>query len=129
DGLLQALALQLLHHDEGVPVVILDTVNRANVGMVQQRRRPRLPREAFQRLGVAHQVFRNELERNVPPQLKVFGLIYHAHTTAPQLAQDAIVGHCLADHESTEPPDAVMLGPPETPVNWPVIASWASWGA
>src|SRR5271156_2366888 len=104
-----------------MPVVVLNAVNRTNVGMVQQRRRPRLPREAFQRLGVAHKVFRDELERNVPPQLQVFGLIYHAHTTAPQLAQDAIVGHCLADHEIKEPPDAVMLGPPETPVNWPVL--------
>jgi hypothetical protein len=31
------------------------------------------------------------------------------------------VGHRLADHERTEPPNAVMLGPPEAPVNWPVL--------
>jgi hypothetical protein len=36
DALLQALALQLLHHDEGMPVVILNAVNCADIGMIQQ---------------------------------------------------------------------------------------------
>src|SRR5882762_5952476 len=104
-----------------MPVVILNAMNRADIGMIQQRRRPRLPPEAFQRFGVAHKIFRNELQRNVPPQLQVFRLVDHAHATAPELPQDAIVGYCLANHEKTEPPDAVMLGPSEAPVNWPVL--------
>ncbi len=121
DGLLQALALQLLHHNEGMAAVILNAVNSADVRMIQQRRRPRLPREAFQRFGVAHKVFRDELQGDMPPQLQVLGLVNHAHTTAPELSQDAIVGYGLADHEKTQLPNAVMLGPPATPVNWPVL--------
>ena len=119
--LLQALALQLLHHDEGMPVVILNAMNRADVGMVQQRRRPRLAREAFQRFGVARKIFGDELQGDMPPQLQVLGLIHHTHATTPELAQDAIVGYCLADHEKTQPPNAVMLGSPAAPVNWPVL--------
>ena len=75
-----------------MPVVILDAMDGADVGMVQQRRRPRLAREAFQRFGVARKIFRDELQGNMPPQLQVFGLVDHAHATAPQLSQDAIVG-------------------------------------
>ena len=102
NALLQALALQLLHHDEGMAVVILNAVDGADVGMVQQRSRPCFPLEALQRLGIAGQIFRNKLQRNVPPQLEIFGLVNHTHATAPELAQDAIVGDCLANHEKTE---------------------------
>ena len=119
--MLQALALQLLHHNEGMAAVILNAMDRADVLMVQQRRRPRLARKAFQRFRVARQVFRDELEGNVPSELQVLGLINHAHTTAPELAQDAIVGYGLADHERTQVPNAVMVGPPAATVNWPVL--------
>ena len=101
DALLQALALQLLHHDEGMPVVIFNAVDRADIGMIQQRCRPRLSLESFQRFGVAGEIFGNELQRDMPPQLQVLGLVHHAHATAPKLAQDAIVGYCLTDHEKT----------------------------
>src|SRR5208337_597218 len=54
--------------------------------------------------------FWDELQRDVPPEFQVLGLVDHAHTTAPKLAQDAIVGHGLTDHENTTLPTAVMLG-------------------
>src|SRR5258708_22379534 len=102
-------------------MVVLNAMDSADVGMIQQRCRPRLSREAFQRFGVARKIFRDELQGYVPPQLQVFRLVNHAHATAPELSQDAIVGDCLANHEKTEPSDAVMLGPPTIPVNWPVL--------
>ena len=39
DQLLQALAFELLHHDEGMPVVVCDVVDRADIGMVKLRGR------------------------------------------------------------------------------------------
>ena len=82
-----------------MPVVIFNAVDGADIGMVELRRRPRLARKPLQRFGVAGQIFRNKLQRNVPPQLQVLGLIHHAHTTAAQLAKDAVMGDLLADHE------------------------------
>jgi hypothetical protein len=36
----------------------------------------------------------------VAPELEVFSLIDHAHTTAPEFAKDAVMGNLLTDHES-----------------------------
>src|ERR1700681_1028303 len=117
NALLQALALQFLHNDEGMPVVLFDPVDRADMRMVQLRGCPRLTLETLQGFGVAHQIFRNELERNVAPQLDVFGLVDYAHTTAPQLSQDAIVGDSLAEHERPRSLQAVILGRARIQVN------------
>ena len=43
--LCQALALQQLHHDEGMPFVFVGPVNSADVGMVQRRGRARFALE------------------------------------------------------------------------------------
>ena len=100
-----------------MPVVILNAVDGADVRVVKLRRRPRLAGKPLQRLGVVGQVFGNELQRDVPPQLQVLGFIDNAHTTAPKFPQDTVMGYLLADHESLRPCSAVMLGPQPTPVN------------
>ena len=53
NALLQALPFQLLHHDEGMPAVVLDVMDGANVRMVQARRGSRLPLKAVKRLAIA----------------------------------------------------------------------------
>jgi hypothetical protein len=75
-------------------------VDGADVGMVQQRRGSGLTSKALQRFRVAGEVFGNELESNVPAQLKIFRVIHDAHTPASQLAEDAVMGNLLADHRS-----------------------------
>ena len=101
--LLQAFPFQLLHHDEGVTVVVLNLINGANVGMVQLRRSPGFALKALYRFFVAQQVFRNELQRNVAPQADVFGLVHNSHTTTAKFAYDAIVGDGLPDHGKAPP--------------------------
>ena len=61
-------------------------------------------------LGSPAKIFRDEFQRNVPPQLQVFGLVNHAHAAAPELSQNAVMGYGLADHERATLPTAVMLG-------------------
>src|ERR1700688_2388107 len=100
-----------------MPVVVLDAVDGADIGMVQLRSRPSLAREAFQRFGVANQIFRDTLQGHVPAQFQVFRLIDHAHSPAPKLAKDAVMGHLLTNHERVGPYSAVMLGPRSSPVN------------
>src|SRR6266851_834235 len=115
--LLQALALQLLHNDEGMAVVLFDAMDGADMRIVQLRSCPRLTLETLQRFGVAHKIFRDELECNTAPELDVFGLIDYAHTTAAQLSQDAIVGDSLADHARPRSLQAAILGRARIPVN------------
>src|SRR2546428_12182154 len=103
DALLQALSLQLLPHDEGMALVILDFVDSADAGMAQLRRSPRFPLEALQGLGVANQIFRDELQGNVTAPADVFGLVHNSHATRTKFAQDAIVGDRLADHGEAPP--------------------------
>ena len=98
NALLQALALQLLHHDEGLAFVIVDVVDRADIRMGQLRRRPRLARKALQRARVLHQVIGNKLERDEPPQAQVLRLIHHSHPPAAQFPKHAVMGHSLAHH-------------------------------
>src|SRR3979411_2629109 len=117
NALLQALTLQFLHNDEGMAVVLFDAMDRADMRMVQLRGCPRLTLETLQRFGVAHKVLGDELERNVASQLDVFGLVDYAHTTAPQLSQDAIVGDSLAEHERPRSLQAVILGRARIQVN------------
>src|ERR1039457_191669 len=107
----------LLRLHEGMSVVVLDTVDGADIGMVQQRRGSCFPLESFQRFGVARKIFWDELQRDVPPQFQVLSLVYDAHATAPELAQDAVVGYGLANHERATLPTAVMLGPWKHQVN------------
>jgi hypothetical protein len=61
----------------------------------------------------------------VAAKLEVFGLINNAHTTSPDLAEDAVVGYILADHISDgrcPAVVAVMLGCSLTSVNCDVLA-------
>ena len=117
DVLLQALSVELFHHNKGMPVVVFNAVDRADIRMVKLRSCPRLAGEPLQRFGVAGQIFWNELQGDMPPQLEVLALVDNAHTTAPQLSKDAVMGYLLTDHESALPCSAVMLGPQPNPVN------------
>jgi hypothetical protein len=100
-----------------VPVVVFNAVNCANVGMVQKGSGSGLAFEALEGFGIAGQIFGDEFEGDMPPQLKIFGLIHYTHATTTELPNDAVVGYSLADHEKTKPPTAVMLGPRATAVN------------
>ena len=95
---LERLALQQLHGDEGPAVRFVDLMNRADVGVIQRRGGSRFTFESFQRLRIAREFFRQELQRDVATELEVFRFVHHAHAAAPELFQDAIVGDGLPDH-------------------------------
>jgi hypothetical protein len=52
ESVLQRRALQILHGDERSSVLFADVVDRANVRVVERRRRLRFAREPAQRLGI-----------------------------------------------------------------------------
>jgi len=57
DGLLQALALELFHHNERMAVMVFDLVDGADIGMVQKGSGLGLALEAFERFGIVDQAF------------------------------------------------------------------------
>src|SRR5881227_2008844 len=65
DTRLQALALQLLHDNEGMAIVILNFVDGAYGGVVQQAGGARLTLEALQGFAVSEQVIGKELDSHV----------------------------------------------------------------
>ena len=61
DAVLQGHAIEELHRDERMAIVLADFVNRADVGMVQGRGCLRFPVKAFQGAGVFSQLLRKKL--------------------------------------------------------------------
>ena len=91
DSVLESLALEQFHGDERPTLELSDVVNRADVGIVERRRGARLAAKPLDRLGVLGDVVGKKLERNIPAEPVVSGLVDHAHPTPAQLFQDAVV--------------------------------------
>ena len=98
DAVLQRHAVQILHDDERLPVLLADVVDGADVGMVQGGCGACFPPKARERLRVLGQFFGKKLQGDEAVQPRVLGLIDHAHPAAAQLLDDAVVRDGLADH-------------------------------
>jgi hypothetical protein len=55
----------------------------------------RLPLETTESLQIVGEFVRKELQGDVPTELKVFRLIDHTHSSAADLAEDAVMGNVL----------------------------------
>jgi hypothetical protein len=71
--------------------VFADLVNRADVGMIERRRRSRLAPEALQRRGIVRRVFGKKLQRGQPAEQSIFGRVDDAHAAAAERRDQAIV--------------------------------------
>ncbi len=98
DAMLQRLAVEQLHHEEPLAVVLADVEERADVGVVQRRGDACLALEAFDRLRIARQLRREEFDGNLPAEPRVLGAIDHSHAAAAEFFDDAVVRDGLADH-------------------------------
>jgi hypothetical protein len=98
DQVRQRLALEQLHHDEVLPLVLVDGVDGADVRVVEGGGRPRLALEALERLRVAPEIGRQELQRDPATQLRVLRLVDHAHAPAAERPDDFVVRDVRADH-------------------------------
>ena len=90
DRMLDRLSPQSLHHQEGLAFVHADVVDRADVRMIQRRRRARLTLEAIERMGAPAGFFRQELDRHPAAELGVLRLVDHTHPTAAELRHDGV---------------------------------------
>ena len=97
DAVFQCQAIQKLHGDESLSMLVINLVDGADVGMVQRRRGLSFALEAGQRLGIFRNFVRKELQGDEAVQLYVLGLINHTHTAPAEFFDDAVVRDGLAD--------------------------------
>ena len=89
--LVQALPLQQLHYDKGLIVTVVQLIDSADTRMVQRRGSARFSPKAFQHRRVLARGFGQQLQGNRPPQLLVFSLVDHTHSTPAKPTDDPVV--------------------------------------
>ena len=97
DQVLERAAVEILHGDERMAVLLRDFVNRADVGMIQRGSGSRFATEPFKRLRVAGDVLGKEFQRNEAAELVVLGFVDDAHTSTAEFLDHSIVGDGEAD--------------------------------
>jgi hypothetical protein len=96
--MLEGHAVQVLHSDEGLSVLLTDVVNDADIGMIESGSRPGLALEAGQGLRIAGHFIGKKLESDEAMQACVLSLVHHAHATTAELLENAVVRDSLVDH-------------------------------
>jgi hypothetical protein len=86
--------------------------------------------EAFERLRVARQFIREELEGNEAAEACVFGLVHHTHPTAAKFLDDAVVRNGFADERVRAGHVGHILGCVRNQVNKDrlIQTDWAGFG-
>jgi hypothetical protein len=97
DGVLQSLAVEKFHRDEGFAVRFANIVNRADVGMVQGGGGLGFSLETREGLRIFRDVVWQEFQRDETVQADVLGFVHDAHASAAEAFQDAIVGEGLVE--------------------------------
>jgi hypothetical protein len=96
--LAQGAALDEFHDDEYLPGFFLNTMDGANMRVVQCSGSLGFLQESGFGLLAHGNVGREELERNVTVECGVVGFVDHAHSTLAKLFENLIVGYCLTNH-------------------------------
>ena len=82
--------------------MLVDRVDRDDVGMVERGDRTRFALEAVASLGVVGQRVREHLQGDAATELRVVGEEDFAHATRADRADDAVVGKGRWDHRRAE---------------------------
>jgi len=96
--MLQRQPVKKLHGDERFAVLVVDFVDGADVGVIEGRRRLRLPLKAGQGLGVFCDVIGEKLQGDKAVEGHVLGLVDHAHAAAAKFFYDVVVRDGPPDH-------------------------------
>ena len=103
DAVLQRQAVQKLHDDEWLPVLLSDFMDGADVGMVECGGCLCFALKTGECLRIFRNFIGQKLQSNKAAELDVLGFINHAHAAAAELLHDAVVRDGLADHSSADP--------------------------
>src|SRR5882762_6528596 len=98
NAVLECLAFEQLHSDKRPTFEFSNIVNRADVRMIEQGGGARFAAESLDRLRVLGNIVRQEFQRNAAAEARVPGFVDHAHSSASQSFQDAVVRNSAADN-------------------------------
>ena len=98
DLVFEGCAVQILHGDECLALLLADVIDGADILMVQSGRRLRFALEAGERLRVSGNFIGEELERYKTVQPCVLGLVHNTHAPTADLLDNPVVRDGLADH-------------------------------
>ena len=98
DAMLQRLAFEEFHHEEGVALIFADIVDGADVGIVQRGGGAGFAAEAFQSLRIAGSLIREKFDGHGAAEADVFGFVDDAHAATADFFDDAVVGNRASDH-------------------------------
>ena len=101
DPLLQRGALQQLHGDEVATLVLVDIVDRADVGMIEPGGGTGFPPEALDRQRPLRDLLPQELEGDVPSEPEVLSTIDDAHPTFAQQLPDPVMRDRGVEHAAS----------------------------
>ena len=96
--MLESDALQVLHRDEDLAVLLTDVVHSADVGMIQGGRGLGFALETRQGLGVVGHIVGQELQGHKPLETGVFSLEDHSHPTTTEFFNDAVMRDYRVEH-------------------------------
>ena len=122
DAVLQRLPFEILHHEEGVALLLTDIVDGADIRMVQGGSSASLAAEALQRLGIARRSLRQKLQRHSPAKPHVLSLVDDSHPAASKFFEDAVMGDGAPDHWSGFRHRPSILRPASDSGNWGGVA-------
>jgi hypothetical protein len=98
DDVLQRRAVEVLHDDERLAILLADVMNGADIRMVERRSGFSLAAEPPQGLRILSHIFRKELQSDEAVQAGILGLVNDAPTAAAQFVDDAVMRNGSADH-------------------------------
>ncbi len=88
--MLQRLAVQQLHDNEGVTVRVADVIHRTDVGVLQSRHRSGFALESLTDLQCIDRLRGDHLDRDVSTETTIAGLIDLPHRTGAEQRSDLV---------------------------------------
>ena len=93
------MPFDVLHDQEIAPLVLIEVVDRGDVGVIEARERLRLAPEARARRFVGDAAVGQDLDGDTPIQPQVAGKVDDAHAPGAEAAHHLEVAELLADHD------------------------------
>jgi hypothetical protein len=90
EPLFERLAIDELHRDVERAVVLVETVDRGDIGVAQRREQLRFALQARESVGVAGEPGRQRFDRDVAAELRVGRAVHFAHAAGAEQALDLV---------------------------------------
>jgi hypothetical protein len=88
---LESLALEKFHGDEGTAFEFSDIVDGANIGVIESGGGAGFATESLDGLGIVRDVVGKEFQSDAAAEADVLGFVNHAHATATEFFEDTVV--------------------------------------